>query len=144
MDKQIRRLTIDDYDDVIRIWSITGLPFKPNGRDSRKMMAAEMALQICAFFGLFVDDRMVGVVITQYDGRRGWINRLAIDPDYRAMGLAADLIDRCEEFLDSHGEVVICALIEEENAPSMSCFGKAGFRCEDTIKYWTKRPRPDL
>ncbi len=144
MDKQIRRLYIDDYNEIIRIWSISGLPFKPNGRDSHTMIEAEMAREYCAFFGLFIERRMVGVIIAQYDGRRGWINRLAVDPDYRGIGLAGDLIEAAEEFLNDYGEVVICGLIEDENTPSMACFEKSGYTCENTIKYWTKRPRPDL
>jgi hypothetical protein len=40
--------------------------------------------------------------------------------------------------------VVICGLIEELNSPSMELFEKNGYRCEPSITYWTKRPRPDL
>jgi len=144
MDKEIRRLTIDDYDDICRVWAVSGLPTKPNGRDSRKMIAAEISREWSAYYGLFFNGKMVGLVITQYDGRRGWINRLAVDPDYRGMGLAQELIVASEEFLNSFGEVVICALIYDENAPSMECFERAGYVCEREITYWTKRPRPDL
>jgi len=144
MEKEIRRLTFDDYDEIMRVWAVSGLPIKSNGRDSRDMVAAEIAREWCAYFGLFVNDKMVGVTITQFDGRRGWINRLAVDPDYRGMGLAGDLMAKCDEFLDQFGEVVPCALIEGENMPSMACFEKAGYVCERSISYWTKRPRPDL
>jgi N-acetylglutamate synthase len=144
MDKRIRRLTIDDYESIIRVWSVAGLPFKSNGRDSREMMAAEMSLDVCAYFGLEFDSRIMGVVIAQYDGRHGWVNRLAVDPDYRGIGLAGDLIEACEKFFERYGEVVISALIEDENTPSMSCFGKAGFECYESISYWSKRPRTDL
>lgn len=144
MNKEIRRLTMDDYDDIIRIWQIAGLPHKPNGRDSRTMMAVEMRREQCIVVGLYLDGRMVGVGMAQYDGRRGWINRVAIDPDHRGIGLGREIIAECEAWLNTFGEVVICALIEDENAPSMSCFENAGYTCENTIKYWTKRPRADL
>jgi len=144
MDKQIRRLTIDDYDEMIRVWSISGLPFKPNGRESRPMIEAELAHQYCAFYGVFDADKLVGLTIVQYDGRRGWINRLAVDPDYRGRGLALDLIAKGEEFLARYGEGLVCALIEDMNSPSMGLFEKAGFVCLNEIKYWSKRPRADL
>jgi ribosomal protein S18 acetylase RimI-like enzyme len=144
MDKLIRRLTIDDYDEMIRVWSISGLPFKPHGRESRDMIAREIARDHCAFFGVFDGARMVALAIAQYDGRRGWVNRLAVDPDHRGLGLALDLIHKCEEFLDQYGEVLVCALIEDENCPSMGLFEKAGYVCLNEIKYWSKRPRPDL
>lgn len=144
MEKRIRPLTIEDYDDIIRVWSVAGLPFKPNGRDSRKMMAVEMSLDFCTYFGLEIDSRLVGVVIAQYEGRHGWVSRLAVDPDYRGDSLAGELIEACEGFFERYGEVVVSALIEEENTPSMSCFGRAGFECYESLRYWSKRPRRDL
>jgi ribosomal protein S18 acetylase RimI-like enzyme len=144
MDKRIRRLTIDDYDEMIRVWGISGLPFKPNGRESRSMIEAELAHKYCAFFGTFDADKMVALTIVQYDGRRGWVNRLAVDPDYRGQGLALELIEKCEEFLAQYGEGLVCALVEDLNAPSMALFEKAGFVCLNEIKYWSKRPRLDL
>lgn len=144
MDKRIKRLTIDDYRDIIRVWSVAGLPFKPDGRDSREMMAVEMSRDFCAYLGLEIDEKLVGVVIAQYDGRHGWVNRLAVDPDYRGIGLAGDLIEACEGFFERYGEVVVSALIEDENTPSMSSFGRAGFECYESIRYWSKRPRADL
>ena len=143
MAREIKQLSIDDYDDIIRVWAISGLPYKPKGRDSQPSMAKEMDNVCVAFFGLFDDDRMLGVVIANFDGRRGWINRLAIDPDYRGQGLAAELIARSEEFLRKQGAVVICALIEDINYPSISCFQNNGYNCEHNIKYFTKRPSRD-
>ena len=144
MDKRIRRLTINDYAGIVRVWSVAGLPFRPNGRDSLTMMAAEMNRDFCAYIGLEIDAKLIGVVIAQYDGRHGWINRLAVDPDYRGIGLAGDLIGACEAFFEQYGEVVVSALIEDENTPSMSCFGKSGFEYFPSIGYWSKRPRADL
>ncbi len=144
MDKRFRRLTIDDYDDMVRVWNVAGLPTKPNGRESRVMIETEIARDHCAFWGVFDGDKMVGVSIAQYDGRRSWVNRLAVDPEYRGKGLALELIEKCEEFLDQYGEVLVCALMEELNTPSMALFEKAGYVCMNEIKYWSKRPRPDL
>jgi N-acetylglutamate synthase len=139
MATNIRRLSIADYDDIIKLWSIAGLPFKPKGRDSRESLAREMALPQCRFFGLYEGDLMLGVILANYDGRRGWLNRMAVHPDYRGQGLAAQLITEGEAFLEAQGAVVICGLIEEMNTPSMACFSKAGYQCLNEIKYFSKR-----
>lgn len=143
MKTRIQQLTIDDYDSIIRVWRRAGMPYKPRGRDSREMIAAEMSRDYCAHFGLFVEKKMIGVGIANFDGRRGWINRVAIDPDFRGKGLAGLLIEAGESFLRKIGAVVICALIEEMNTPSMDCFVKSGYSCEPEIKYFTKRDSPD-
>ena len=144
MDKLIRRLTIADYDHILKVWSDAGLPFKPIGRDSRARMAVEMAAPHCAFFGLFDKDIMVGMAIANWDGRRGWVNRVAIDPEYRGRGLAGELIRECERFLESLGALIICALIEDMNFPSMDCFEKEGYVCMKEILYFSKRRSPEV
>ena len=143
MAREIKRLSIKDYDDILRIWSDAGLPYKPLGRDSRERMTREMEFPGAAFFGLFDNGRMIGLGIANYDGRRGWINRVALDPDRRGLGLAGEIISACEDFLLGAGALVICTLIEEINSPSMACFSKAGYVPEKEIIYWTKRPSAD-
>ncbi len=44
---------------------------------------------------------------------------------------------------DPLASVVICALIDEMNTPSMDCFEKSGFACEPTFRYFTKRDSPE-
>ena len=143
MATSIRRLSIADYEDILQLWAMAGLPHKPKGRDSKPSMAAEMNLPQCRYFGLFVDDEMLGVAIANYDGRRGWVNRVAIHPDYRGKRLAGLLIQECEKFLESQGAVVMCALINEMNTPSMATFERAGFLCESRFKYFAKRKSAD-
>ena len=143
MAREIKRLSIKDYDDILRIWSDAGLPYKPLGRDSRERMTREMEFPGAAFFGLFDNGRIIGLGIANYDGRRGWINRVALDPDRRGLGLAGEIISACEDFLLGAGALVICGLIEEINSPSMACFSKAGYVPEKEIIYWTKRPSAD-
>jgi N-acetylglutamate synthase len=143
MEPEIRRLQIEDHEVIVRLWTRSGLPYKPNGRDGRDKMAAELANPDVAAFGLFAERDLLAVGLANYDGRRGWINRVAVHPDHRGKGLARRIIDACEQFLRSRGAVVICALIEETNSPSMAAFEKAGYSCLDNIKYFAKRDSAD-
>jgi ribosomal protein S18 acetylase RimI-like enzyme len=144
MARSIRRLISDDYDDIIQLWSDAGLPYKPLGRDSRQRLTAEMALDFCAFYGLFEDRRMLAMGIANFDGRRGWVNRVAVHPDFRGMNLAGEIIRECEEFLTKQGALVICALIEDVNYPSISCFQNQGYECLQSILYYSKRESDDV
>ena len=143
MDRKIKELTIDDYNEIIRIWAISGLPYKPKGRDSKEMIAKEMQFEGCCYFGLYLEDLLIGVAIANYDGRRGWINRVAVNPDYRKKGFAGKLIERCIQFLEELGAVVMCALIEDINYPSITTFGKEGFVFNKEILYFAKRQSDD-
>jgi GNAT superfamily N-acetyltransferase len=139
----IKRLTIEDYDEIIRIWSDAGLSTRPCGRESKEVFAQELADPNCAVFGLHEEGRMLAVGIANFDGRRGWINRVAVDPDHRGRGLGGQMIRECERFLKDKGALVMAALIEDDNTPSMTCFEKEGYSCLPDIKYFSKYEFPE-
>jgi len=139
----LKKLSIDDYEQIVKLWADAGLPFKPRGRDSKAMMSKEMQQEGVAYFGLYENSRLLAVGIANYDGRRGWINRVAVDPDRRGDGLAGMIIEECEKFMRTKGAVVLTALIEDINEPSISCFQKAGFICDRSWLYFSKRDFQD-
>lgn len=143
MDYPIRHLDSSDYDAIISLWSRAGLKYRPKGRDSREAMESEFARAETCFFGMFDGDTMIGVIVGTSDGRKGWINRLAVDPEYRGHGLAAHLIRAAEDFLYGLGIRVISALIEDWNTPSLSAFEKAGYEFYEDIIYGSKRLSED-
>jgi ribosomal protein S18 acetylase RimI-like enzyme len=139
----IRRLTIDDYDDLVRVWAEAGLPFKPQGRDSRERIEEEMQRADSAFFGLAENDRIMAVGLASYDGRKGWIQRVAVNTDCRGRGLGGEIIAACEVFLETRGAEVISCLIEEVNYPSISVFRNSGYEYWKEILYFSKRDSSD-
>ena len=74
----IRQFRIDDYDNVISLWVEAGIHYKPNGRENRQRMEKELKTGQALFLVAEVDRRIVGVVLGTHDGRKGWINRLAV------------------------------------------------------------------
>lgn len=139
----IRPLTPTDYSAVLGLWQAAGLSHRPNGRDSRERIVREMAAPHVRFFGCENNGQLVGVVIATFANRRGWIDRLAVHPDFRGKGLGRQLIGEAERFLTEQGALVISALIENDNTASIATFAKAGYENLPTITYYSKRPRPD-
>ena len=90
MAHELRKLTTEDYDDILRVWSDAGLPYKPDGRDNRERIALEIERKDTIFVGLFENDRMLAVGLATFDGRKGWINRVAVDPDRRGEGFGGE------------------------------------------------------
>lgn len=139
MEYLIRPLDLTDYEAMIRLWQICGLPYRPKGRDSSEAMAIEFKRMDTCFLGMFDENKMIGTIIGSSDGRKGWINRLAIDPDYRGRKLGGRLIAECEDYLHDLGLAVIACLIEDVNTPSLSAFEKAGYKISNDILYCSKR-----
>jgi ribosomal protein S18 acetylase RimI-like enzyme len=136
---QIRRLTMDDYREVVSLWSRAGLPFKPEGRDSRRALEAQMNANPDFFLGAFEDNRFVGTVMLSSDMRKGWINRLAVDPSCRRRGVAKALIEESEKILRNRGLRIFCSLIEGSSMASKALFRKCGYSECTEISYFTKR-----
>lgn len=128
-----------DLEQVPRVWVESGLPYRPKGRDAPEGLKSQLRRDPDLFFGAFDGPRMVGVVIATDDGRKGWINRLAVLPSHRRKGVGEALVNACEEALRKRGRGVFSMLIEGENDASESLFLKAGYRSEHHIRYYAKR-----
>jgi len=140
---QIRELTIDDYDRLVGVWREAGLPYRPSGRDRHDRVAQEMADSRSAFLAAEEGGTILGVVVATHDGRKGWINRLAVVPHARRLGVAASLVAAAEERLAAQGLRIIACLIETENSASLSLFAALGYARLDGIVYHAKRLDPD-
>lgn len=141
---EIRNLTINDYEDMVKLWSRAKLPFKPNGRDSKEAIAAQMKANPEFFLGAFEGNRLIGTVVISCDMRKGWINRLAVDPEYRLRGVAKALIAESEKILRKHGIRIVCALIEDYNVASKGLFKKLGYVEHRDIIYFSKRENEEV
>jgi len=141
----IRRLGLDDYDELLVLWQRAGLhSLKPRGRDSRASLTRQLASTVQTILGLEMDGQLIGAVVVTHDSRKGWINRLAVDPDHRRRGHGARLIAAAEEALREQGIHVIAALVESDNPASLALFQRVGYvEIDPGIHYLTKRDSDD-
>jgi ribosomal protein S18 acetylase RimI-like enzyme len=132
-------LSAADYESVLALWRRAGLPIRPAGRDSAEQFARQLASGAQTVLGLRAGGTLVGVVVLTHDGRKGWINRLAVHPEFRGQGAGRRLIAEGERLLHGQGIQIVAALIEDWNRPSLALFEKAGFTLHEDIHYLTKR-----
>ena len=140
---QVVRLSVEHHAEIVEIWERAGLHIRPEGRDSTQAFARQMATGVQTPIGLRVEEKLVAVALATHDSRKGWINRLAVDPDFRRQGLGLQLIRLCEEHFRVVGIDVWAALIEDWNEASLALFGKAGYHIHDNITYASQRKRSD-
>ena len=130
--------SIDEYDRILELWKMCDLPYKPEGRDKKENIEKEIEKQPEYWIGVYYGDELVGIIVGTDDGRKGWINRLAVDEDYQGMGLGKELVKRLEDVFEEKGFKIWAALIEPDNPEAMRFFEKMGFEDLD-IKYYSKR-----
>jgi len=142
--REIRDLRPGNIPDMWTIWDEAGLSYRPEGRDSRDELERQMLRDPDLFIGMFLNDRLIGVVIGSDDGRKGWINRLAVHPDHQGAGLGEELVAECERRLRERGREIICVFIEDGNELSLEFFGSRSYEvCRDII-YLRKRYSPSV
>lgn len=139
----IVQLTLQDYESIADLWRRAGLPFKPSGRDSRDAIGRQLAGGSQTILGWQRGGELVGTIIVTHDSRKGWINRLAVDPTYRHQGVGTHLIEAAEELLSRQGIMVVAVLISKENRTSRAVFSRAGYTGEPSILYLSKRASKD-
>jgi GNAT superfamily N-acetyltransferase len=139
----LRHLTVDDYDAIIRLWKEAGLEsVRLQGRDSHDAFAAQLAAGQ-RVIGLEDAGQLIGAVLVTHDTRKGWINRLAVHPDHRRKGYATELIAAAEQELRAIGFQIFAVLIEADNNASQELFAREGYKAHDIV-YMSKRNSDDV
>jgi len=126
-----RTATLADFDGMVALWKAAGLRFRV------EPVAEELAtvLEHDPDLVLVVEDggSVVASVLGTWDGRRGWVNRLATHPGHRGRGLARLLVTELETRLRAKGCRKVNLLIEPDNAAVVTWYERLGYRREDLI-----------
>lgn len=127
----IRPMAVADTDAVIALWRDCDLtrPWNDPARDiHRKLALADDLLLVGT-----VDDRVVGTVMAGYEGHRGWINFLAVDPTERGAGHGRVLMAVAETRLRSLGCPKINLQVRATNPDAIAFYQRIGFTQDDAV-----------
>lgn len=125
---------------VISLWEgVFGYP------DPRNDPALAIAKKVAISDGLFfvAEDpggAVVGTVMAGYDGHRGWIYSLAVDPGSRGEGIGSALMSHVEGRLRDLGCVKINLQILEGNSGVVDFYEKLGYTREPRISMGKSLP----
>lgn len=135
----IRKMKIDDYDEVYRLWmSCAGMGLN-NLDDSREGIAKflDRNPDTC-FVAEDGNDRIVGVILTGNDGRRGYIYHTAVHPDWRKQGIAGSLVQHTLDALKGLGINKAALVAFQRNEEGNLFWEKMGFTLREDLSYRNK------
>ena len=138
---RIRGYRPTDYAAVRRLWTVAGLEIGPS--DSRAEIERTRRRDPGLFLVAAEDRRVVGVVLGRFDGRRGWIHHLAVDPARRHQGLGARLVRELEHRLQRAGCPKVNLHVTPGNAGVVPFYERLGYRENEILflERWLPSPQ---
>lgn len=138
MTVHIRRFELDDYRAAAELWEAAEGMSAPSLEEVERKLERDPELFLVA-----EDGRLVGVVMGTYDGRRGWIFRLAVDPLRRRQGIGTALVEELERRYASMGVRAIRLLTLTDNAGGRSFWERLGYGGFEEVVLYSKRLAED-
>ena len=140
MEYAIRLVTIEDYDAIFELWNSTEQSRRALNPvdDSREGISKYLKRNPDTCFAAIADEKIVGVILTGHDGRRGIIHHLCVHPEYRRMGIAGRLVANAEEALHKEGIQKIFGLVFKDNDPANSFWESQGYALRTNLNYRNK------
>ena len=136
----IRPFQTEDEASVVSLWQLCELTVPWN--NPYKDIARKLKVQPELFLVGMLDSLLIATVMGGYDGHRGWINYLAVHPDFQGLGYAQQMMVNVESELRKIGCPKINLQIRSGNAKVMAFYQKLGFT-DDRVLSMGKRLEED-
>ena len=127
-----------DKERVIELWNKV-FPITSPHNDPLTSINRKLSIKDNLFFIAESDEKkVIGTIMAGYDGHRGWIYSLAVNPDYRKKRIGTLLLKHAEKELLKLDCPKINLQILPSNKEVISFYKKNGFSIEERISMGKK------
>ena len=121
-----------DYDEVMALWRRTeGLTLRE--ADSRDAIIDYLAQNPGLSFVARDRGRLIGAVLAGTDGRRGYLQHLAVAPTHRRQGVGTTLASRVLESLQAVGIAKCHLFVRREQTHALEFWGRLGWTARGDV-----------
>ncbi len=131
MEMQIRPFAARDEPEVISLWERCELTRPWN--DPRKDIQRKVSVSPDLFLVGEVDGHVVAAVMAGYEGHRGWLNYLAIDPSLRRRGLGRAIVEEAERRLRLRGCPKVNLQVRTTNREAIEFYRRLGYSVDEAV-----------
>lgn len=117
-----------DLERVLELWSLAGDGIQLSSSDQPAELRVKLQRDADLFLVVRQDERLIGTVLGGFDGRRGMIYHLAVDPEFRRRGVGRALMDELELRLAAKGCLKYYLLVTNDNEEAQAFYQDLG--CE--------------
>jgi ribosomal protein S18 acetylase RimI-like enzyme len=117
---------------VVALWkSVFGYAAPHN--DPATVIAQKMRTDPGLFLVATWQGTVLGTIMGGYDGHRGWIYTLAVDPGHRRRGIATALVRQVEGLLAKRGCLKVNLQVLASNPQPVGFYQKLGYSVEERV-----------
>ncbi|MES0359724.1 MAG: GNAT family N-acetyltransferase [Anaerolineales bacterium] len=124
----------DDYLSVVDLWERSDPGIQVGRSDTPDEIAKKIQRDPDLFLVADYQEEIIGVVMGGYDGRRGMIYHLAVDKEYRQIGVGTVLMEVLEERLREKGCLRSYLMVRKDNTATQF-YEKNGWQALDIFVY---------
>lgn len=128
----------EDYKDVNSLWKKAGDGIHLHISDEPAEIEKKIARDPDLFLLAEAEGLIIGAVMGGFDGRRGMMYHLAVDPRYRRKGIANLLVDALEKKLKEKGCIRYYILVTNDNEDAISFYESRGWENMDDLFAFAK------
>ena len=120
-----------DAEHVVALWEACGLTRLWN--DPAADFALALATPTSIVLVIRAGDAIIGSVMVGFDGHRGWVYYLAVDPRAQRGGLGRKLMAAAEEWLRGQGVPKIQLMVRDDNRAALDFYANLGLERQDVV-----------
>lgn len=128
---ELRPYADDDLEPVLALWEACGLTRPWN--DPRKDIGRKLTVQPELFIVGTLQERVVATAMGGYDGHRGWVNYLAVEPACQRQGLGEAIMRRLETLLIERGCPKLNLQVRGSNQAALAFYARLGYLQDDVV-----------
>ena len=125
---EIRRFCKTDIESVIELWEDCGLVVPWN--NPRLDIERKLRHQPELFLVGIIDNKIIATAMAGYDGHRGWVYYLAINPNYQKSGYGKLMMDEAEKILLKMGCPKINIMVRDTNLDVINFYKSIGYETQ--------------
>lgn len=128
---EIVRYSPEFQDAVVNLWMKCNLIVPQNDPvgDIRKKLDFQPDL----FFIGLLDGKLICSIMVGYEGHRGWINYLAVTPEFQRQGYGGKLVQKAVDELKRIGCLKLNLQVRRNNTSVIDFYKRLGFKEDDVV-----------
>jgi len=131
MAMRIRPYRPEDEEALVALWKRCDL-LRPSNNPHADIRRKQLVRPDLFLVGE-LNGRIVASVMAGYEGHRGWLNYVAVDPDLRRRGLARALLADAERRLRAEGCPKINLQVRPGHTDAIEFYQRVGYSVDDVV-----------